>query len=359
MKRMIIRLITIVRNTVFGQKILMRDLLENWLKEKEKEGKVKPKTLENYQRQVFVHLIPMLGEYEVQEITTEVLQDFVFYLEEENGLNPTTVKNIFGRLATVLNKAHKEGIIMENPCTSVVLPKANARAGKALSRLEQEKLEKVLNNDEGSKTLAVYIALHSGLRISEITALKWKDIDMENEFIYVRHSFQRISQQMTDGTNRSSLLLGKPKSVKSVRSIPMNDLLAMKIKEYYKGLEKWQKKGELFVISKGNGSFYDVRTIQRYFNDVCEKANIEHHHFHDLRHTFATNAKACGIDIQLISEMLGHSQTKTTMDIYVHPSDSDKQNAIQLMNRLNKGTNPQRLRKQIENMLEEIYPEVV
>lgn len=359
MKRMIIRLITIVRNAVFGQKILMSELLENWLKEKEKEGKVKSKTLENYRRQVRVHLIPMLGEYEVQEITTEILQDFVTYLEEENGLNPTTVKNIFGRLATVLKKAYEEGVILENPCANVVLPKANARVGKALSQMEQDKLEKVLNHDGGSKTLAVYIALHSGLRISEIAALKWKDIDLENEFIYVRHSFQRISQQMTDGTNKSSLLLGKPKSVKSIRSIPMNDFLAMKLKEYYKGLEKWQRKAELFVISKENGTFYDVRTIQRYFNDVCEKAHIEHHHFHDLRHTFATNAKACGIDIQLISEMLGHSQTKTTMDIYVHPSDSDKQNAMQLMNRLNKGTSPQRLRKQIENMLEEIYPKVV
>ena len=152
---MIDRLIGIVRNAVFGQKILMRDLLENWLKEKEKEGKVKIKTLENYRRQVRVHLIPMLGEYEVQDITTEVLQDFVFYLEEENGLNPTTVKNIFGRIATVLKKAHEDGIIFENPCNSVVLPKANARTGKALNRLEQDKLEKVLSNDEGSKTLSV------------------------------------------------------------------------------------------------------------------------------------------------------------------------------------------------------------
>lgn len=359
MKRMIIWLITIVRNAVFGQKILMSDLLENWLKEKEKEGKVKPKTLENYRRQVRVHLIPMLGKYEIQDITTEVLQDFVFYLEEENGLNPTTVKNIFGRLATVLKKAHEEGLISENPCTGVILPRSNARVGKALGRLEQDKLENALKNDIGSKTLAVYIALHSGLRISEITALKWKDIDMENEFIYVRHSFQRISQQMTDGTKKSRLHLGKPKSVKSIRSIPMNDFLAMKIKEYYQGLEKWQRKGELFVVSKENGSFYDVRTIQRYFKDICEKTGIGHHHFHDLRHTFATNAKACGIDIQLISEMLGHSQTKTTMDIYVHPSDSDKQNAMQLMNRLNKNTSSQRLRKQIESMLDEIYPEVV
>ncbi len=359
MKRMIVFLITIVRNAVFGRKILMSDLLENWLKQKEKEGKVKAKTLENYRRQVRVHLIPMLGGYEVQDITTEVLQDFVTYLGEENGLNPTTIKNIFGRLTTVLRKAHEDGAILENPCTNVVLPRANARTGKALSRLEQEKLEKVLIQDEGSKSLAVIVALHSGLRISEIAALKWKDIDMENEFIYVRHSFQRISQQMTDGTNKSRLLLGKPKSIKSVRSIPMNDFLAMKLKQYYKGLEKWQRKEEMFVISKENGSFYDVRTIQRYFKDVCQKADIEHHHFHDLRHTFATNAKACGIDIQLISEMLGHAQTKTTMDIYVHPSDCDKQNAIQLMNRLNKNTGSQKLRKQIENMLEEIYSEVV
>ena len=359
MKKIIDRLVKIVQNIIFGQKIQMCELLENWLHQKEREGKIKPKTLENYQRQVRKHLIPMLGEYPVQEITTDVLQTFVNDLEKESELSPTTIRNIFGRLAAVLNKAREDGIIFGDPCTSVILPKSNARAGEALNQLEQEKLGKVLMKENGAKCLAVQIALHSGLRISEIVALKWKDIDLENAFIYVRHSFQRVNQNSMDGDQKTSLFLGKPKSMKSVRSVPMNDLLFKAIKTYYKGLEKWQRRGDLFVISKETGSFYDVRTIQRYFNNICIKANIGHHHFHDLRHTFATNAKACGIDIQLISEMLGHAQIRTTMDIYVHPSDNDKKNAIQRMNCLNKSEYTKNVIQQIERILEETYPKAI
>lgn len=355
MKKIIDRLKKIIQSTVFGQKIQMRELLENWLQQKEKavkDGKIKPKTLENYQRQLRVHLIPMLGDYPVRQITTDVLQNFVTCLEDDAALSPATIRNIFGRLTTVFKKAHEDGIIFENPCTNVVLPKSHTRAGEALNQRDQEKLEAALIHENKTKRLAIHIALYGGLRISEIVALKWKDIDLENGFIYVRHSFQRIRQNTTDDAKKTSLFLGKPKTMKSVRSVPMNDLLTEAMKGYYEGLEQWQKKDELFVISKETGCFYDVRTIQRFFNDVCIKAGIGHHHFHDLRHTFATNAKACGVDIQLISELLGHAQTKTTMDIYIHPSDLDKKNAIQLMNRKNKCKNTQNVIQQIEHILE-------
>ena len=112
--------------------------------------------------------------------------------------------------------------------------------------MEQEKLEAALSYENEAKRLAIHIALYGGLRISEITALKWKDIDLDNGFIYVRHSFQRISQNTREGSNKSSLLLGKPKSEKSVRSVPMNDRLAEAVKVYYKGLGQWQQKEELF-----------------------------------------------------------------------------------------------------------------
>ncbi len=108
MKKAFERLIKIIQNIVFGQKIQMDELFENWLQQKEKEakeGKIKLKTLENYQRQLRLHLIPMLGDYPVCEITTNVLQDFVTCLEEETELSPATIRNIFGRLNHCFEKS--------------------------------------------------------------------------------------------------------------------------------------------------------------------------------------------------------------------------------------------------------------
>ena len=108
------------------------------------------------------------------------------------------------------------------------------------------------------------------------------------------------------------------------------------LEAYYKTLNKLQIQDESFVVCKKNGSHYDVRAVQRHFSKLCHSAGIEHCHFHDLRHTFATNAKESGIDIQLISEILGHAHITTTMNIYLHPSDAYKKEEIRKMDQISK-----------------------
>lgn len=326
---MIKKIITLLMKKLFKKQVLMETLVEKWLIMKADEGRVKAVTLQSYERQIKLHIKPLLGHYNVSSVNKEVLQNFIDVLIKEKGLKPTTARNIFGRLSEIMQYAVKEDFIKTNPCSGILLPKGKHKTGKSLTSEEQASLADKLKLHPTPQSMAVQLALYSGLRISEITALRWKDIDFKKGFIYVQHSFKRIA---IDGKKKKTLLhLGTPKSKSSIRSVPMTAQIKMHLEAYYKTLNTLQVQDESFVICKKDGSYYDVRTIQRYFSKLCHSADIEHCHFHDLRHTFATNAKESGIDIKLISEILGHAHTTTTMNIYLHPSDAYKKEEIKKM----------------------------
>lgn len=321
--------ITLFMKKLFKKRVSMEVLFSKWLSMKADEGRVKSVTLQSYERQVKLHINPVLGHYSVTSVNKEVVQNFVDILINEKELNPTTVRNIFGRLSEIMHYAEKEGLIHTNPCASILLPKGKNKTGRSLTPEEQSSLVQLLEIRRSPQNIAVQLAFNSGLRISEITALRWKDIDFKKGFIYVQHSFKRMSVE--SGEQKTFLYLGTPKSKSSIRSVPMTSQIKTYLQEYYKTLNNLQVQDESFVICKKDGSFYDVRTVQRHFSKLCQSAGIEHCHFHDLRHTFATNAKESGIDIQLISEILGHAHITTTMNTYLHPSDTYKKEEIKKM----------------------------
>lgn len=349
---MIKDIITLLMKKLFRKKISIDVLSVKWLEMKHREGKVKAVTLQNYKRQIKLHINPVLGFYDVSSVNEEVIQMFIDVLIKDKGLNPTTVRNIVGRLSEILNFAIKEGLINYNPCTLVLLPKGKNKKGKALTLEEQTSLEKVLSAQKKPQNIAIQLALYSGLRISEITALRWKDIDLKQGFIHVQHSFKRV--QTNNREQKTILHLGTPKSQNSMRAVPMNRQIKTCLEDYYKVLNDIQVQDESFVVGKKNGSFYDVRAIQRHFVKLCKIAGIEHCHFHDLRHTFATNAKESGIDIQLISEILGHAHTATTMNIYLHPSDTYKKEEIKKMDQI-----PEYEYLKVKSIIEKICSEAV
>ena len=344
--------ITLLMRKFFKKQVSIAVLSVKWLDLKRCEGKVKAVTLQNYNRQINLHINPILGFYDVSSVSEEVIQMFIEILMKDKGLNPTTVRNIVGRLSEIMNFAVKEGLIYNNPCTLVLLPKGKNKKGKALTLEEKISLEKVLSTQKIPQNIAIQLALYAGLRISEITALRWKDIDFKQGFIHVQHSFKRI--QTNNKEQKTILHLGTPKSQNSVRAVPMNRQIKACLEDYYKVLNDIQAQDESFVVGKKNGSFYDVRAIQRHFVKLCKIAGIEHCHFHDLRHTFATNAKESGIDIQLISEILGHAHTATTMNIYLHPSYTYKKEEIKKMDQI-----PENEYLKVKSIIEKICSEAV
>ena len=151
------------------------------------------------------------------------------------------------------------------------------------------------------------MSLFTGLRIGELCALKWSDIDLSNRTISVSKTIQRIAVQ--GGTQ---LVITEPKSISSVREIPIPDCI-------FSLLRKFCSNADFYILS-GMTKPVEPRTMQYRFQALLKKAKLPSIHFHALRHMFATNCVELGIDVKSLSEILGHSGVEITLNRYVHSS---------------------------------------
>ena len=167
-----------------------------------------------------------------------------------------------------------------------------------------------LNEEFDRNALGIALSLHTGIRIGELCALQWKDIDLTNRTITVRKTVQRI--KCYGGKNKTKLVITEPKSASSARIIPIPDCLIVV-------LEKFKDNADKYVLS-GKYSPVEPRTVQYRFASVLKKANLPSVHYHSLRHAFATNCISLGFDVKTLSEILGHSSVEITLNRYVHSS---------------------------------------
>ena len=170
----------------------------------------------------------------------------------------------------------------------------------------------------GVQTCALPI---SGIRIGELCALQWKDIDLEKRILTVRKTIQRI--QCRDNFKKTKLIITEPKSESSKRHIPIPEFMI----EF---LKKFQDKTEQYILSD-NYKPIEPRTMQYRFAKILKNVNLPSVHFHALRHMFASNCIKLGFDVKALSEILGHSSVEITLNRYVHSSFEQK---IEYMNRL-------------------------
>lgn len=182
-----------------------------------------------------------------------------------------------------------------------------------LNQTEQSQLLKYLYDDMDTCKMGVVICISTGLRLGEICSLKWQDVDLERKLLRVNSTVQRIS---VDGMKTRTILReDEPKSVFSKREIPLSDELVKLLISYHNTDEK-------YVIH--NSKAMEPRSYQNKFHKYLETAGIEHKKFHSLWHTFATNCINSGVDVKSLSEILGHSDVKITLNRYVHPTIETK-----------------------------------
>ena len=289
---------------------------------KDKKQYVKISTYSAYCLLVDNHLIPEFKGKE--DITEELVQTYV--LKELNkGLNEKTIKDILIVLKMILKFGVKNGMLEYRQIDIKFPTNHDKKMVEVLSRENQRKLMDYLNDNFTFKNLGIVICLSAGLRIGELCALRWHDIDVEESIIKVRHTIQRI--YITDEGDRkyTKILIDTPKTKESIRDIPLSTNLSKILKPLKKVV-----KDEYFVLTNDINPT-EPRTYRNYYKRLLNKLNIPDIKFHGLRHSFATRCIEANSDYKTVSVTLGHSNKSTTLNLYVHPNKEQKKKCIDKM----------------------------
>ncbi len=298
------------------------DWLQNWLDDYVRPC-VKPRTLERYEVVVRNHIRKDIGTLEIAELSPLVLQKFVTKLmscgncRTGEGLAPNSINSVIAVLQGSLKTACAVGVASEFAAGQIKRPRTREKTIECFSLPEQKKIESSALGSKKSKMIGVFLCLYSGLRIGELLALQWSDIDFKKGTL-------SVSKSCHDGKN--GRVVDEPKTRSSVRTIPLPKQLLPMLKIAKKNSDS------PFVVSSG-GKPVSVRSYQRSFELMLKKLGIPHRGFHSLRHTFATRALECGMDVKTLSEILGHKDPSITLKRYVHSLMEHKR---EMMNRLGK-----------------------
>lgn len=291
-------------------------------------NELKEQTYIKYYDMTMRLIIPKLGNEDFKKLNTKVFQNF-FNDDDINKMALSSKKTLF----YIMNASCRYGIV-NGYKTSLNKIEIKLKTPKPkivyLTKYEQEKVEKLLYKKKGLKALGIFMCLYTGLRIGELCALKWKDVDLDNKCYSVNHTVQRVKNLDKNATYKTKLIVSKPKTFSSQRIVPIPDFLIPMLKKY-------KNDDNIFVFSDKMLP-RDPRTFESYFERLLKKCKIDNINFHALRHTFATRSLEAGMDIKTLSEILGHSSYRITLDIYVHSSFDLKKDSLNvLVSYLNKG----------------------
>ena len=290
----------------------LEDLLNLWL-EKYAKLSIKPRSYNKYEAFITLHINPILGNISINEITSNMLQDFILQKLENGNLKtnkPLSVNTVFG-IVSVLKQAFKLALTLDlipkDPTVAIKLPQQQEKEIQALTRDEQKRIEEYCLKQTKNNYIGIIICLYTGIRLGELLALTWDDIDFEKKFLYIKKTAYKLK---INGKNQ--MVIDKPKTKKSNRIIPLPDKLINLLQ-----LTK-NKSTSDYILSTKTNNMVDIRSYQRTFESILNKCGIKHYNFHCLRHTFATRALELGMDIKTLSEILGHTNVAITLNRYAH-----------------------------------------
>ena len=308
---------------VRGKRNRFADYCNEWLYLK--RSSVKPSTFVKYTTILEKYIKPDLGQYFSEAISEILVEQFSYRLIHERGLSPKTVRDILSVLHSILNYTTKQNPLAKS--VDIVYPRQDRKEMRVLTCEEQKRFTEYLLRDMDPCKFGVLLALLTGLRIGEVCALKWEDISLENKVIFVRHTMQRLKNLNPASEERTRIITGVPKSGRSVRMIPMNQ-------DIEKLCNKWRADDlEAYVLTGKAGYFLEPRTLQYRMRQYTKDCDLKNVHFHTLRHSFATRCVEAGFEIRSLSEILGHSSTRITLECYVHSSMNLKRKNMEKLNR--------------------------
>lgn len=266
------------------------------------------------------YIKPRLGSEAASAVNTVMVDSFSSELLRNDGLSAKTVKDILLVLNAALNytaKSYPGSLTVPN----VTYPKVRRREMRVLTAEEQARLTIYLVRNMDDCGFGVLLALMTGLRIGELCALKWGAISLVDGTVRVSATMQRLRDPNPQAERKTTVYIGRPKSELSCRVIPM----PARIIELCREMRKADP--EAYVLT-GSRAYLEPRVLQYRFKKYTTACGLSGVHFHTLRHTFATRCVEVGFEIKSLSEILGHSSAKITLDRYVHSSIELKRNNV-------------------------------
>ena len=286
-------------------------------------SKVKESTVVKYHSAFENHIKPFFGGCKPEEITSEMTAEFVNRIIHTKHLSAKTAKDLAVLFKTVLKYAAKSNEKMR--IIDVAMPKTEQKQIRVLTKEEQQRLIDYLLKDMDHLKFGVLFALMTGLRVGEVCALRYGDVDLEKRTVTVRETMQRIRDLDGSGA-KTKIILTAPKSNTSVRVVPLtSNAYELCIAKVDKSLPR------AFLLSGSEDMMIEPHVLQYRIKKYSAACGIENMHFHVLRHTFATRCVEVGFEIKSLSEVLGHSSPRITLERYVHSSlEFKRQNMTKL-----------------------------
>lgn len=296
-----------------------KKVVELW--QADKQQYVKKSTFAAYSLLITNHLLPAFaGNADIHE---EDVQQFVFKKLGE-GLSQKSVKDILIVLKMVLRFGVKYNLIAHHQIDIRFPTERERQEVEVLSKANQRKIMEFVKSNFTFQNLGIYICLSAGLRIGEVCALTWDDIDAEQGVIYVTKTIQRI-YLVGEIEKRTEVIIDTPKSKNSIREIPMTRDLLRIVKPLKKVVN-----GSFYVLTNSSAPT-EPRTYRNYYKRLMKQLDIPALKFHGLRHSFATRCIESNCDYKTVSVLLGHSNISTTLNLYVHPNMEQKKRCVEQM----------------------------
>lgn len=292
--------------------MLYKKILEEWLSNQKKY--LKYSTYTNYFNIVHNQIMPKLGHYDIDELKEEILQNFILEqlehgrVDKTGGISHKYAKDIITVLKITINHDLK-----------ICLPYEKPKAVEIFEKEHQITLINHLQSNITHKNFGILLCIHTGIRIGELCALKWGDINLTSKLLNINKTMIRTYTR-EDG---SKLQITPPKTRSSLRTIPLNSWIMQ-----YANLLQGQ---DDHYILTNRENHIEPNKYRLYYNKLLKKLELPHLTFHALRHTFATRCIECGCDYKSLSELLGHSNVSITMNIYVHPQMELKRKCVELL----------------------------
>lgn len=275
---------------------------------------IKDSTFCSYLTNLERHILPAIGDYPVREITSETVRLFVESLTAQ-GLAAGSIHVILTILKSVLNFAHEQGVSAEESIKTPHLPVTSGEIS-IMNAVDYSTLEDYLLNHLDNFNFGILLCMNTGMRVGELSGLRWEDLDLKKKQISICRTVNRIKNleqkenSLTHKIQKTILHIGTPKSMTSFREIPLPDKLVE--------LSQKLHNTEGTYLLSGTERCMEPRIIERKYSVLLNICGIPHVKFHSLRHLFSSRWVKQGFDTKTLSEVLGHASVHTTLDLYVH-----------------------------------------